>query len=398
MAGLGGNVHGRSTVFKLDNLAGTIADVSQLLRSANLAQTADRPVTRTFGSAARRTKLGLEDGGTISIAGEWRKTPLVDVHGKATRILLDRYSIAADLRSTVMRRNIEIPVVSTFPDGGVNFVRRPVIGAQDGSLNFAGLFNAAVGKTHDVFTALKARVAAAIVSVAAEGFAIGNLVDMGKFQLTSYNITAGTEAPTEVSADLASDDQQDLGVSLSDDLVPVTFTGATNLTSVDETAQTTLGWVAHLHVKAYSGFTNAIIKIQDSADNSAFADVSGATFTTVTGVGEQRLEGAITATVRQYVRAVVTTTGTGSISFNVSFARRGYTYGAAATHRHIVGLLGKVLTSSFELGYEGAAAGANKMTGESRLQSLEITYPVDGDVEFTGELVVDGAITQTVWP
>jgi hypothetical protein len=398
LPGLGGNQHGRQTSFWLDTLAGSLADVSRFLRSANLAQTADRPLTRTFQSNARRTKLGLQDGGTFSLAGEWRRSALVDVHGRTTRILFNRYSIAADLRSTVMRRNIEIPVVSTYPDGGVNFVRRPVLGSQDGSLNFTGLFNAAAGRVHEVFSAAKSSATAAIVSVAGEGFVPGNLVDMGKFQLTNYNISAGTEAPTEVSADLASDDQQDTGVALNDDLIAVTALGVTNGTSVDETAATASGWVAHLHVKAYSGWTNATVKIQDSADGSAWADLAGATFNAVTGVAEQRFEGASAAAVRQFVRAVVTTTGTsGSISFAVAFARRGYVSATAATHRHLAGLLGRALTSSFEYGPEGGTTGALKLSGEARLASLEITFPVDGDVEFSAELVVDGALSEGVF-
>jgi hypothetical protein len=396
--GLGGNAHGRNVAFWLDTLAGSLANVSQLLRSANLSQTADRPVTKTFGAHSRRTKLGLQDGGTITIAGEWRRTALVDVHGKGARVLFNRYSIAADLRSTVMRRMIEIPVVSTFPDGGVAWVRRPVLGAQDGSLSFAGLFNATAGRAHEVFTLAKASTTAAIVSVAAEGFTIGNLVDMGKFQLTNYNIAAGTEAPVEISADLGSDDIQDTGVSLRDDLTPETAASTTvNNTSVDETAATSLGWVAHLHIKAYTGYTNVTVKVQDSADNAAFADITGATFALATGVGEQRLEGAVTATVRQYVRSVITTVGSGSVNYNVSFARRGFVSPVAATHRHITGLLGRAATSTFEYGPEGSAVGALKISGESRLQSLEITYPVDGDVEWSGELVVDGALSESTW-
>jgi hypothetical protein len=398
MAGLGGNVHGRGTAFWLDTLAGSLADVSKFLRSANLAQTADRPVTRTFQSNARRTKLGLIDAGTFSLAGEWRKTALVDTHGKAARVLVNRYDIAFDLRSMVMRRNIEIPVVSTFPSGGVNYVRRPVLGSQDGSLNLTGLFNAAVGRVHEVFTSIKTSVTAAIVSVAGEGFAAGNLVDMGKFQLTNYNINNGTEAPVEVSADLASDDQQDTGVSLHDDLTAITFTGATNGTTVNETAATSAGWVAHVHMKTYTGFTNAIVKVQDSADGAAWADLSDATFATLTGVGEQRLEAlTATATVRQYVRAVITTTGAGSLNVAVAFARRGYVSAVAATHRHMAGLIGRVATSSWEFGPEGGAVGALKLLGEGRLASLEISFPVDGDIEWSGELVIDGAITESLF-
>lgn len=400
MAGLGDNPHGRNTVFKLDDLTGAIADVSLLLNTTALNQTSDRPVTRTFQAHARRTKLGLQDGGTIPIAGEWRKTPLVDVHGKTTRILLDRYSITPDLRNTVLRRLIDIPVVRTYPDGGPAWVRRPNIGSQDGSLSFAGHFNAAPGRVDEVFTAKKAQTLPSIVSIAAEGFGIGNLVDLGKFQLSSYGINAGTEGPTEISAELSSDDRQDLGISLKDDLVAETATGATvNNGGVDETAQTAEGWVAHLHVKAYSGYTSVTVKLQDSADGVAWADLANATFNALTGVGEARAEAASpTSVVRRHVRSVITTVGSGSVNYAVAFARRGAVYGAAATHRHICGLLGRAATSTWEVGFEGSATGANKKSGECRLQSLEITYPVDGDTTFSGELVIDGQITEGTWP
>jgi len=52
------------------------------------------------------------------------------------------------------------------------------------------------------------------------------------------------------------------------------------------------------------------IKIQDSADNSVFADVSGKVFTQVTGVASIQSLAIDTRAVRRYIRTVLTITGT----------------------------------------------------------------------------------------
>lgn len=81
------------------------------------------------------------------------------------------------------------------------------------------------------------------------------------------------------------------------------------------------GWSAYLHVFAFTG-TSVTVKIQDSADNSAWADITSAAFTAVTAIGKQRIGTAAgsTATVRRYVRLV--TTGTYSnVVYAVNFVR-----------------------------------------------------------------------------
>lgn len=89
-----------------------------------------------------------------------------------------------------------------------------------------------------------------------------------------------------------------------------TDTGATNGTGVDlEGASLAFGLQAYLHVFSFTG-TDATVKIQDSADNNTFADVTGAAFTAVTSApGVQRFQTGRTATVRRYLRAVTTTSG-----------------------------------------------------------------------------------------
>ena len=62
------------------------------------------------------------------------------------------------------------------------------------------------------------------------------------------------------------------------------------------------------------------VKIQDSADNSTFADVSGKVFTQVTGASASIQSLAIdTRAVRRYIRAVIAITGT-SPTFGLAVA------------------------------------------------------------------------------
>lgn len=91
-----------------------------------------------------------------------------------------------------------------------------------------------------------------------------------------------------------------------------------NGTSVDNAAASTNGGAAFLQVKAFSGLTSAVITVEDSANNSAFATI--ATFTTVTSAPTAERV-AINGTIRRYTRAVVDVTGTGSITFLVGLAR-----------------------------------------------------------------------------
>mgnify|MGYP001573032664 FL=1 len=92
----------------------------------------------------------------------------------------------------------------------------------------------------------------------------------------------------------------------------VTATATATCTGVD-----TLGYnsaAVALEVGVVSGTSPTLdVKIQDSADNSTFADVTGLTFTQVTATGNSqilRVDGLNTSTRRRYLRAVGTIAGT----------------------------------------------------------------------------------------
>lgn len=98
-----------------------------------------------------------------------------------------------------------------------------------------------------------------------------------------------------------------------------TDTTATNGTGVDTLASVSFGGQAYLNLTAFTG-TSVVVKIQDSADNATFADVTGFTFTTATGATSERLQLGATATLRRYLRVI--TTGTfSSASFVVNVVK-----------------------------------------------------------------------------
>ena len=96
--------------------------------------------------------------------------------------------------------------------------------------------------------------------------------------------------------------------------------GTVNGTSIDLGSVSTLfGAAAYLH--AFSlGSGTATVAVQDSADNATFAAITGMGFTAITAPTSERVQGAVDATVRRYVRVSVTGTYT-NLVFAVNFVR-----------------------------------------------------------------------------
>ena len=69
--------HGKSTVFKVDNNAGSLTDISNTLTDVSFPQSVDTAETSAFGSSAKSYVVGLTDS-TLSISGNFDAT--VDAH------------------------------------------------------------------------------------------------------------------------------------------------------------------------------------------------------------------------------------------------------------------------------------------------------------------------------
>ena len=69
--------HGKSTVFKVDNNAGSLTDISNTLTDVSFPQSVDTAETSAVGSSAKSYVVGLSDA-TLSVSGNFDAT--VDAH------------------------------------------------------------------------------------------------------------------------------------------------------------------------------------------------------------------------------------------------------------------------------------------------------------------------------
>ena len=61
-------VHGKSSVFKLDNASGSLTDISSYVNNVDFPETADVAETSVLGASAKSYIVGLKDS-TISLSG-----------------------------------------------------------------------------------------------------------------------------------------------------------------------------------------------------------------------------------------------------------------------------------------------------------------------------------------
>ena len=66
-------VHGKDSVFKLDNSGGSLTDISTYINSVDFPETADVAETTTLGDGSKTYIVGLKDS-TLSVAGLWDAT------------------------------------------------------------------------------------------------------------------------------------------------------------------------------------------------------------------------------------------------------------------------------------------------------------------------------------
>jgi len=88
--------HGKSAVFKLDNSAGTLVDLSGYLNEVGFPVSVETGETTVFGKTAKTYIVGLTDA-TLSLSGNWDST--LDAHFAAV--------IAAQAAGTVATVSFE---------------------------------------------------------------------------------------------------------------------------------------------------------------------------------------------------------------------------------------------------------------------------------------------------
>lgn len=230
-----------------------------------------------------------------------------------SRVLVGQVSFSGYTRSLNISEDVEALDVTTIADTAKTYI----VGPNSGSFQCDMLLDTdtTANGQWDRATTWKSTPPVA-VTYAPEGYAALAPVFLLNGIATQFTTTSSFAGPVEASISATPQDRVENGYSL-EDLAAITID--TTGTARDLTASSDAGGVAQLHVTAYSGLTSDVITVQDSADGST-GWLTIATFTTVTGLTSERV--AVTGTVRRYLRVVDDVTGTGSITRQVSFARR----------------------------------------------------------------------------
>jgi len=230
--------------------------------------------------------------------------------GSEGRVYLDFYNLSPYLNNVSVTRNRDLTDVSCLGDGNRDFF--PTI--SNASCTVSGFLDSLSGASEPALRAAFEASSSEAVSIFYNTDAIGSRGVCGSGWTASYEASAPVDGVQAVAADFQFTGQVDACVSLHA-LGTETTTGT--YTSVDNTAATTNGAVANLHVTAAGATGTGTVLIQDSADNMTFATIiTFANFTTTTSETK-----TYSGTVRRYVRANLSS-ARNTQTFVVAFGRR----------------------------------------------------------------------------
>lgn len=211
------------------------------------------------------------------------------VHGKGTGVLFDEFDLSQYFSQASMVKATQVVDITTFSNNDKVFIA----GQGSGSISLNGIWDGAVDAADEELDA--AIGANAVITIGLGGVTtFGGPCIMLQALEAGYQIRSTVNDAVRITANAeANGGIRAAGVILHELSAETT---TENGTSVDQTAQSAHGGVGHIHVTAFSG-TSGVVKIQDSADNSNWADLI--TFSTVTGITAEHA--TVTGTDRKSV-------------------------------------------------------------------------------------------------
>lgn len=234
--------------------------------------------------------------------------------GIGDSLLVDGYDLSGDIGavdSIIDRCNL---LEVTGLDKGA--IER-IAGLADCEINFTAWFNDDTGAAHPV---LKAPGTGDHRVQYLHGSAVGGAAVQMLGKQVDYAGTRGADGSLSMAVQVMGSDGTGIHWGRMLTAGKRTDTAATSGDTVDDGAATSAGASIQLQVTAFAG-TDATVKIEDSANGSTWADLSGAAFTAITTAPTSETI-AVTGTVRRYVRATTTTSGGfTSLTFTVVLSR-----------------------------------------------------------------------------
>lgn len=241
--------------------------------------------------------------------------------GYHSRIWFDGLASHGYLEDIEVDGNVHAIDVTTF----VNDAKSYIPGLADCKVKMKGFVDADTvdpASTFEAWYFARKRTVYPVTYFPDGGDTVGDLAVMLYGLMTSYTVDVVVKDAVSFKAEF----QSSRGMLQGKVLVPnVTETASnTGTTSHDNAVETTNGGCAILNVSAVSGTTPSItVKLQhsdDDGDTDAWADVTGGAFPAVDEVDGEFIE--FSGTLKRYVRAVTTVTGTSpSFTYNVSVHR-----------------------------------------------------------------------------
>lgn len=238
------------------------------------------------------------------------------IHGKDSQVIHGVNDLSSYLNDASVSADVEVAETTSFGLSSKTFL----VGLKDATVSASGMFDGTSGAVDAVLAASIGSDTLAPVTIGYNGTTLNNRVSLLLAKTTSYEVSTPVSDVVAVSYSAQADGGLDQGVSLA---ALTSVSASTTGTANDNTASSANGGMAQVHVTVNTRSTTSVVKIAHSADNSTFADL--VTFTTV-GIGATTSERSLVATgttVNRYLRAVNTlAAGSGSITYQVSFARR----------------------------------------------------------------------------
>lgn len=235
------------------------------------------------------------------------------LHGKGTRIMVAQYDISTYFSGADVDSSVSSHDVTTL---GKNTVQRAA-GLTDGKASLSGLFDA----TADALLAgwLGAATGQAF-TICPGGDSAGGPAQIGKTQLVSYKASEPVGGMVAASVSVECKTDWEAKAKVLHILGAETETGFE--ASVNNGASSANGGLATLHVTTASAADTLDVKIQHSANDTDWADLTPA-FTQVAAATSEVIAVAAGTTVNQYLREYHTIAGTEpSFTYLVAFARR----------------------------------------------------------------------------
>jgi hypothetical protein len=229
-------------------------------------------------------------------------------HGKSAALWLGDADVSTHFRSMEFGADIDTAETSTFGSSW----KTHVPGMAGATVETEGLYDPAFDDITSIITA----PSGAVLTTGPAGLAEGDNARLTKVLTTAYAESSPVGDVVAFTWGVLADGQVGLGKVIHA-FEQETASGSGNAIDLGTAAA---GAIAHLHVAAVSSTDTLNVLIEDSADGSTdWQTVFD--FTDATGPTAERL--SITGTVRRYVRATWTITGSGSTdaTFAVAIAR-----------------------------------------------------------------------------